>query len=72
MKPGDLVRIQRAYVWKYDGDREWARTQSPLLVLAASTNGNIMDDDGLRGTIKICNEENLWVPKKYFEVVSCG
>ena len=72
MKIGDLVRIKSEYVWKYEGDREWARTQGPLLVLATGSNGNIIDNDGLRGTIKICNEENLWVPKKYFEVLSCG
>ena len=70
MKIGDLIRIKREYTWKYEGDREWARTQNPLLVLAASSNGNVRDSDGVRGTIKICNEENLWVPKKYFEVIS--
>ena len=61
MKTGDLIRIKRGYAWKYQGTRQWAKTLSPLLVLVARID-----------SIKICNVENLWVPKSYFEVISEG
>jgi len=63
VKVGDLVRVKRGFAWKYEPTREWARTLSPLLVLDA---GNPAPS----GTIKVCNKENLWVPKRYFEVIS--
>ena len=66
MKPGDLVRIKRGCTWKYESAYEWARTRSPLLVLKSNHRY------GGDYTIKICNKENLWVPKKYFEVISAG
>ena len=59
MKVGDLVRIKRGYEWRFRDTRDWARRGSPLLVLR----------DG-PDTIKICNVENLWVPKSYIEVIS--
>jgi len=61
VKIGDLIRIKRGYEWRFAATREWARDPSPLLVLR----------DG-PDTIKICNVENLWVPKSYFEVISAG
>ena len=59
MKIGDLVRIKRGYEWRFRATRDWARRGSPLLVLRAGPD-----------TIKICNVEKLWVPRKYFEVIS--
>ena len=75
MKPGDLVRIKRENEWRYKDIPGHPASASAILVLATKSNrGNVLGRAGnVRGTIKISNEpENLWVPKKYFEVISAG